>query len=157
MFLFSLKPFSYNNGNLIANKASLITSTQYQGYNLSINKTSDNSIIDYTNANNTNDITESGGPLSVFYNPNSAGFIHALSSQPNAGGRIDVGLVQNIAPDQASQFRINKRSDTIFTVTTTISGTNYALCCDKNDNIFLSNDILMGDAIIWHISFYIER
>lgn len=157
MFLFSLKPFLYNNGNLISDQNSTIISPTYSGKKLIINKTSDNSAIDYTNSNNTQDITDALDKTSVFYSPTSAGFIHALSTSPNAGGRIDVALVTNVAPADASKFKIIKKSDTIFTVTTVLNGTNYALCCDKNDDVFLSNDILMGEAIIWNISFYIER
>jgi|GEM_PF-4540676 len=157
MFLFSFKPFSYNNPNIVTDTTKPITGPVYSGFKLTTNTTTDYSTIDYTNSNNITDITDTNEFLSVFYSPKYEGFIQALSATATAGGSIDVGLVTNVTPALATKFNIKRKSATIFKISTKINNIKFNLCYTPTLGVFLSNDIDYDIESVWAVSFYIEN
>lgn len=157
MFLFSFKPFSYNNPNIVTDTTNPITDPVYSGYKLTTNPTLDYSTIDYTNANNITDITATNEFTSVFYSPKYEGFIQALAATATPGGSIDVGLVTNVTPALATKFTIKRKSATIFKISTTINNNKFNLCYTSDLGVFLNNDIDYDVESVWAVSFYIEN
>lgn len=156
MFIFSLKPKSYQNEYLSAISTSPLTSGTYTGFKLTAKTTADNNHnIDFTNANSIQDLSGTLQKTSVFYNPGLGGFIHALSSTAT-NGIIGLGLVTNVTPIQATKFEIVKIDENTGNIYTTIDNIEYALAHDEDsDSVYLQSGVRNPSNKKWTINFLI--
>ncbi len=156
MFIFSLKPKSYQNQYLAGNPTSPLTTGTYTGYNLTANAIIDNNNnIDFTNANSIQDLSGTTPKTSVLYNPGAGGFIQALSVTAT-NGTINLGLVTNVTPIQATKFEIVKIDENTCNIYTTIDNTEYALAHDEDtDLVYLQSGVRNPSNKKWTINFLI--